>query len=488
MRCGVTPKAEPDPLSLVLVGSTTTGDRSNDEIPRQARDDTEGERDDAREHFQDHGRTHAPAASSRTRAWPVWATPLLFACLALSLTLPRLTFPGEYVFDELYYAHTAGHVAANDPGLYDTSVLPRDEPAIEWTHPPLAKLVITGGILVFGDQPFGWRIASALLGALGVALAYLLGRDLSGSAVVGAVAAGLLLFDGLWFVESRLGMSNILYAVLANAALFAFARALAAPAPALGPLLATGLFLGLALATKWSAAALIGFVGLAIGWRVAILWRTGQRENANALARTAALALIALPAAVYAASWLHFFLVGNGLADLVALHRAMLAYHAGIGVPHPDSSPWWTWPLAAKPVWYYTAPRGTEGAFVIANGNPLLYWPMVPAVAWVAIDWWGRRPRALLVLAVGFAGQWLPWALSPRGTFLYHFLPVVPLGCIALAVVLVGLWSRARLGRFVAGAYAVAVVAAFAFFYPVLAALPVTPEQLDLRLWFDSWR
>ena len=46
------------------------------------------------------------------------------------------------------------------------------------------------------------------------------------------VAAGLLLFDGLWFVESRLGMSNILYAVLANAALFAFARALAAPAPA----------------------------------------------------------------------------------------------------------------------------------------------------------------------------------------------------------------------------------------------------------------
>lgn len=424
----------------------------------------------------------------RARSWPGWAAPLLFAGLALALFLPRLATPSEYVFDELYYAHTAGLYAAGDPGTYDSSVLPRDEPAIEWTHPPLAKLAIAGGILALGNEPLGWRITSALAGAAGVAVAYLLGRDLTGSPAVGGVAAGLLLFDGLWFVESRLGMPNVFYAMLANAALLAFARALAAPAPGLRPLLATGVLLGLALATKWSAAALIGFVGLAICWRAAGLWRAGRRAEGIALARTAALALVAVPAVVYVASWLHFVLVGNGWADIVALHRAMLAYHAGIGAPHPDSSPWWTWPLAAKPVWYYAAPSGAAGTFVIANGNPLLYWPMVPAVAWIAIDWWGRQPRALVVLAVGFAGQWLPWALSPRGTFLYHFLPVVPLGCVALAVVLAGLWRRPGWGRGVAAGYGIAVVAAFAFFYPVLAAAPITPEQLDLRLWFGSWR
>ena len=55
---------------------------------------------------------------------------------------------------------------------------------------------------------------------------------------------------------------------------------------------------------------------------------------------------------------------------------------------------------------------------------------MVVAVAWVIIDWWGRRSTALLILLIGFFGQWLPWALSPRGTFIYHFLPAVPLGCM----------------------------------------------------------
>ncbi|MFN8592123.1 MAG: hypothetical protein U0031_11755 [Thermomicrobiales bacterium] len=43
--------------------------------------------------------------------------------------------------------------------------------------------------------------------------------------------------------------------------------------------------------------------------------------------------------------------------------------------------------------------------------------------------WWGRRAAALVVLLIGFTGQWLPWALSPRGTFVYHFMPAVPLGC-----------------------------------------------------------
>lgn len=436
----------------------------------------------------DAGTAASEPTPARARSWPGWLPPALFAALALAFALPRITTPGEYVFDEMYYAHTAGRYAAGDPGAYASTVAPRDEPAIEWTHPPLAKLVIAGGILAFGDQPLGWRIASASIGAVGVAVAFLLGRELTGSAAIGGLAAGLLLFDGLWFVESRLGMSNVLYAVLVNAALLAFARGLAAPPPSLRPLLATGALLGLALATKWSAVAVLGFVGLGIGWRAWGLWRTGQRADGIALARAAALALLVAPAAVYLASWVHFVLIGHGPADLVGLHRAMLAYHAGIGVPHPDSSPWWTWPLAAKPVWYYAAPDGAAGRFIIANGNPLLYWPMVPAVAWVAIDWWGRRPRALLVLAIGFAGQWLPWALSPRGTFLYHVLPAVPLGCVAIAVLLTGLWRRRGWRRRVAVGYGVAVVAAFAFYYPILAAVPLDPDHLGLRLWFDSWR
>ena len=325
------------------------------------------------------------------------------------------------------------------------------------------------------------------------------------------MAAGLLLCDGLYLVESRVGMSNMFLLVFSNGALLAFSRVLTVPPDRVGlPLLATGLFLGLAIATKWSAVALAGLIGLVVCWRIVQLWRqargtrtppghagdagaptTAEGDDAAAGLRIslwAPIALIALPIAIYFASYLHFFLTGHGWGDFIQLHRDMLAYHRELGIVHDDSSPWWQWPLAARGVWYYVNERRGEVSLIFGNGNPLLYWPMVVAAAWVAIDWWGRRQTALLILLIGFFGQWLPWALSPRGTFIYHFLPAVPLGCLALAVVLAGAWRGGGIARAAAAVYVVAVIATFAFFYPIATAMPLSPDQVDLRMWLPSWR
>jgi dolichyl-phosphate-mannose--protein O-mannosyl transferase len=425
------------------------------------------------------------------------AIPLALALLALALSLPRLTTPSDYVFDELYYTYTAAKYVTGDEA-YSTAVAPDDDPTIEWTHPPMAKLLIAGGILVAGDNPLGWRIASVLFGAAGAIIVYFLALSLTGSRATSALAAGLLLLDGLYFVESRTGMSNLFVLVFANAALLGFARVLTAPPERIGPpLLATGLFLGLGIATKWSSVALAGLIGLAVFWRVAYLWRLSQRGETSAAAarsglraylRWAPIALILIPLAVYLASYLHFWFTGHGWADFIALHRDMLAYHRDLDFIHEDASPWWQWPLAARGVWYYVDEHRREGTFVFASGNPLLYWPIVVAVAWVAIDWWGRHSTALLVLLIGFFGQWLPWAFSPRGTFIYHFMPAVPLGCMALAVVLTGAWRQGGASRIAATAYILAVIATFAWFYPLYTAIPLSPEQVDLRMWLASWR
>lgn len=431
--------------------------------------------------------------------WSAVAVPLLLAVMALALTLPRLTTPNTYVFDELYYAYTAGRYVSGEEA-YSTAIPPRDDPAIEWTHPPLAKVLIAGGILVAGDNPLGWRIASALFGAAGVVIAYFLALSLTGNRLISAVAAGLLLLDGLYLVESRTGMSNLFLLVFANGALLALTRVLTVAPERVGPpLLATELCLGLAIATKWSAIALTGLIGLVIAWRLVHLWRHSHgTENLAAASRArtglrttlrwSLFSLLVVPLALYLASYVHFFLTGHGWMDFVALHRDMLTYHRELGVVHDDSSPWWQWPLAARGVWYYAAERRREVAVVFGNGNPLLYWPMVVAVAWVAIDWWGRRPMALLILAVGFFGQWLPWAFSPRGTFIYHFLPAVPLGCLALAVVMTDGWRHGGISRGLAVAYAVAVVATYIFFYPIWTAIPLQPTDLEARMWLESWR
>jgi dolichyl-phosphate-mannose-protein mannosyltransferase len=425
------------------------------------------------------------------------AIPLALVALALALSIPRLTTPSDYVFDELYYAYTASKYVAGDEA-YSTAIPPEDDPAIEWTHPPMAKLLIAGGILVAGDNPLGWRIVSVVFGAAGAVIAYCLAVSLTGSRATSALAAGLLLMDGLYLVESRTGMSNLFVLVFANAALLAFTRVLAEPAERIGPpLLATGLFLGLGMATKWSSVALAGLIGLAVCWRMVRLWRHSRgndtiaaeaRSELRAYLRWAPIALFVIPLAVYLASYLHFWFTGHDWADFIALHRDMLAYHRNLDFVHDDSSPWWQWPLAARGVWYYVDERRREGAFVFANGNPLLYWPMIVAVAWMVIDWWGRRSTAALILVIGFFGQWLPWAFSPRGTFIYHFMPAVPLGCIAIALVMTGAWRRGGMPRSGAAGYALAVVVTFAWFYPLYTAVPLSLDQVDLRMWLASWR
>jgi dolichyl-phosphate-mannose--protein O-mannosyl transferase len=448
-------------------------------------------RNPALPHFRREARGYAAT-------WRAAVIPLALIVLTLALSIPRLTTPAVYVFDELYYAYTAGKYVAGDEA-YSTEIPPRQDPAIEWTHPPLAKLLIAGGILLAGDNPLGWRIASVLFGVAGAVVTYLLALSLTGSRVTSGLAAGLLLMDGLYLVESRTGMSNLFVLVFANGALLAFCRVLTVSPERVGPpLLATGLFIGLGMATKWSGIALAGLVGLVVCWRTIQLWRLARATNQSAAVDARAghrayllwapIALVALPLAIYLASYLHFWLTGHNWADFIALHRDMLAYHRNLGVVHDDSSPWWQWPLAARGVWYFVDERRRDGAFVFANGNPLLYWPMVVAVAWVVIDWWGRRSAALLILIIGFFGQWLPWAFSPRGTFIYHFMPVVPLGCIAIALVLTGAWTRGGLSRLAAAGYALATVATFAWFYPLYSAITLSPEQVGLRMWLESWR
>ncbi len=76
----------------------------------------------------------------------------------------------------------------------------------------------------------------------------------------------------------------------------------------------------------------------------------------------------------------------------------------------------------------------------------------------------------------------------PRSSFLYHFLPAVPFGCLAVAMVVAAGWRRGGVGRAVSVGYVLAVVAAFAFFYPILASLPLTPAGYEQRMWLGGWR
>jgi dolichyl-phosphate-mannose-protein mannosyltransferase len=436
---------------------------------------------------------------------------LLFAA-AIALFVARIEIPSVYIYDEVYHAYTAGeYVRGNaDAFLWNTHA-PRSDVAYMWNHPPLGVLLIASGILFGGNDSFGWRMPSAIFGAAGIVLAYVLGLRLTRRRGIAILAACLLLADGLYFVQSRTGMLDMFLTFFLMGAMLAFYAYLTAPPHRSGRLVVvTGTFLGLAVATKWSAAYPAAIVGAIVLWRavkpprptdepmgpVALpafsftRWSEADHGAIRVVRNLGwvALGMLLIPAAMYLAAYIPFFATGHGWDQFVELQNQILYYHSHLHESHPYQSKWWQWPLALRPVWYFAAGVGDRVANIYANGNPVLTIAFVPASLAIVAAWWRRRDPAFLVLLTGFFGQWLPWALVPRISFAYHFLPATPFGCIAVAVALGSLHRRGAIGRALCVAYVGAIIASFAFFYPIYAAVPLTKQALELRMLLPSWR
>ncbi|MGH7717106.1 MAG: hypothetical protein ACREML_14055, partial [Vulcanimicrobiaceae bacterium] len=81
----------------------------------------------------------------------------------------------------------------------------------------------------------------------------------------------------------------------------------------------------------------------------------------------------------------------------------------------------------------------------------------------------------------------LPWILTPRIAFEYHFFPNLPIIVIANAVVLQRAWQKKEDNRFWIAMFLAGVLGCFIFFYPVLAGMPISYDQWHQRMWLDNW-
>jgi dolichyl-phosphate-mannose-protein mannosyltransferase len=480
--------------------------------------------------------------------WARRDTVLMLGAVAIALVLyfVRLGEPPRYIYDEVYHAYTAARLAEGnrDPYMFNTRVPPEDKEqyrvSYEWSHPALAKLPMQVGIELFGDNTFGWRFSSAIFGAIGIAIMYVLGRTFFDRRVA-VLGTGLLLVDGLWFVQSRTAMNDIFLVCFLMIGYLGFFLYLSRPLDRRWRYLwLSGLGLGLAVATKWSALYSVGLIGLLAavreawlyldrcnirGWSavVAAVWTVGalslvgavvltaQHQGASAGAIVAIVAagvavligiwaalargtsspfstagslfgalglligaLLALPAMLYVAGYVQFFTMGWTFQNWRDLQWQMWWYHSNLDACHDWASPWWTWPMMIKPTWYYVSrePQGTL-ANVFNLGNPLSWWLYFPAMIGVVVIWIRGRFKAIAlgVLVLAYFGQWLPWSLSPRISYFYHALPMVPFACLALAYLLTRI--QLRRPRFVTG-YLAVVVLTFVFFYPIYIGLRVS--------------
>jgi len=406
-----------------------------------------------------------------------------------------------FIFDELYFANDARD-----------DLIGRDYLDPE---PPLAKLIIAFGIKLFGFTSFGWRVMSAVFGTLLVALMYLLARLLVPVRFF-AVATGLLTtFDGMTFVQSRIGMIDIYPIVLIVVAYILFHLHLRSDLVRRqrATIVLTGLALGAALAAKWISLAAYGTIVLILV--IQLLRRAIQYDRATAAIATLSLTL--LPVSTYLVAYTRYLSIAHSIPleslpvaltlwpfhldagvawhNLVAFHRWTFTYHYTLHEPHPYYSKWFSWPVLYRPVLYYYTDRGLgvdagTGTSLVAGifnlGNPLIWWASIAALLWTG--WVAVRRRALSAafILLAFAAAWLPFALIPRGLFLYHMFGGLPFMILATALALTELRTKARLLAPVLG-YLGAVVLSFVFFYPLWTGMPLTSDALRARIWFPTW-
>jgi hypothetical protein len=97
-----------------------------------------------------------------------------------------------------------------------------------------------------------------------------------------------------------------------------------------------------------------------------------------------------------------------------------------------------------KPVWFYqeSLAAGTSAALYDA-GSLVIWWMVIPAIAFVAWMAFKRRSLALTLIAIGFAAQWIPWARIDRAAFQYHYYTSLPFVVMALAYFMAELWHGA---------------------------------------------
>ncbi|MEB3236852.1 MAG: glycosyltransferase family 39 protein [Candidatus Sericytochromatia bacterium] len=446
----------------------------------------------------------APAREPWTPLDTRWMLGVALAFLALGAV--RLGLPNEQIFDEVYHARTAKEFV---DGV---------EP-YEWTHPHLGKLAIALALVITGTpDAWGWRIASLLAGAATLIVVYALTRQIFGQRRVALLAVLLLAMDGVFFVQSRVAMTNIfvvLFLCLGAWSLWQWAlrspvrlwlpdqpprsRHLALAGPgrlgallaAEGPLLLWGLSMGAAVASRWSAIYAWGIGVFLLLFEAVRYRRVGDPDGLGPrlLARLVVFAGV-VPVMVYAASYIPWFIQHpeHTLRDLWDLQGRMYHYHADMTASHNYQSSWWTWPLLYRPTWYWFKDfkDGTVGG-IVAIGNPAIWWAYLPIVlgaTWVAfrkLDWRFGLPAAFAL------GLWLAWGVEPRAlVFLHYMFEAIPFTCMLLAFVLDRLW-RHRPTAFLPPIYLAVVVGLFLFFYPLLAGWPIPWWYYHKHVWFPKW-
>ena len=371
-----------------------------------------------------------------------------FLCVIVAITLAMhfstVSPPRDTILDEIHYVRDARSIISQH---YDE----RPE------HPPLAKLIIVGGIEAFGDNAWGWRVFPILFGTAGIIIFYFLCRKLGMGRTGSNLATFLLGFENAAYVQNHVAMLDVFYVTLMLAGFLLYVSR---------RYVTSGVAFGLSALCKLDGA--LGGPVVFIHW----LFSRAQKHS-RWFGVTAIMTIVTFLEGLIVFDWLivHKF---NSFIDPIARIKTMLQLSGSLtfaNVVHPALSRPWQWLIGYKPMAYYVDPHYTSAiSFTV--------WALaIPAflyMVWKAF----RRSEAGLFGAAWFFGTFLIWIpadiITNRATYPYYFYPTIGAVCLGIGLILsdlVSFFKRRPHGwlRWVAISFVVLVIVAHLLSFFILS-------------------
>ncbi len=325
---------------------------------------------------------------------------LVIATLALHFS--TITKPNEVAFDETYYVNDARSIISGAGDL-------RPE------HPPLGKLFVVSGILIFGDNPFGWRFFSLIFGTFSIVLFYFICCKLAMSRRATLFATFLFALDNMGFVQASMALLDVYMVTFMLAGFLLYLHK--------GYLL-SGMSIALSTLAKLSGG--LAFLVIVLHWAFA------RKDRPKWFLASVILTPLSFLVFMFPLDYFTFGRFVNPIQRSLDMLNASgsitfeYAKHPSMSRPWEWLLPWNIMPYSWDPQ-YISFVSWTIGIFII------------PAVIYMFYKARKSNDAACFGLA-WFAATYLIWIpisyATNRVSFIYYFYPTVGAICIGIGLAL----------------------------------------------------
>ena len=336
---------------------------------------------------------------SRFGRWEYkWLCLLVVVVLVLHFAIIKI--PDKPVFDEAHYITDARGIIAG-------------QETIRPEHPSLSKLFVIAGMLIFGDNPLGWRFFSVILGAISIVLFYLICRNLSMSRRASFLATLLLAFENLTFVFSGMAMLDVACLTFTLAAFWLYLR---------GNYPMSGIMVALSALAKLNGA--LAIIAILLHWL--IVRRDKIWEFVGLMLFTPVFFVFLMPLTDYYT----FHRWVNPLVRIATMLKSSGSLtFANVSGTYPQRPIEWIFRWDLTPYYFHPNYLGVVSYTVLFLIIPVLIYLLVKAI---------KRSDAGVFGLLWFTATYLIWIpavwITDRVTYPYYIYPTIGVFCIGLGM------------------------------------------------------